>query len=137
MIKPRDVKPAGTGRYDDMDQRIEYSPGWLHDVQFASASGGTITYSNRPGDTLRFLFDGTSIRYVYTTTFNRGTVEVVIDQKVRARLNLYSPETRWQQASVFQGLNPGPHTIELRVTDKKDPQSAGYFVDLDRLDVNP
>jgi hypothetical protein len=137
LVKPRDTAPAPPGSYDDLDQRIEYSHGWLHDRQFPAASGGTITYSDRAEDALRFLFIGTSIRYVYTTTFNRGIAEVSIDKKIRARLNLYSEETRWQQQRLFSGLDSGPHTIELRVTNRKDPKSSGYFVDLDRFEVNP
>ncbi len=137
IVKLRDTTPTPKGGYDDPDPRIDYSHGWLHDQQFAAASGGTITYSDRPGETLRFFFAGTSIRYVYTTTFNRGIVEVAIDRKVRAHVNLYSQETRWQQQTLFGGLSPGPHTIELRVTNRKDPKSSGYYVDLDRFDVNP
>ena len=137
ITKPRDATPAPTGSYDDFDQRIEYSVGWVHDPQFKAASGGTITYTDRPGDALRFFFNGTSIRYVHTTAFNRGIAEVAIDQKVRAHVNLYSKEIRWQQHTLFQGLEPGPHTIEVRVTHRKDPRSSGYYVDLDGFDVNP
>jgi hypothetical protein len=137
VVIPRKIDPAPPGSYDDFDPRIEYSRGWLHDDQFKSASGGTVTYTDRPTMVARFVFKGSGIRYVYTTTFNRGIVEIAIDQKVRARVNLYSPQTQWQQQTSFTGLGPGPHTIELRVTDKKDPLSSGYFVDVDRFDVQP
>jgi len=137
ITKPRDTTPAPTGSYDDFDQRIEYSTGWVHDPQFKSASGGTITYTDRPGDSFRFFFNGTSIRYVYTTALNRGIAEVLIDQKIRAHVNLYSKEIKWQQHTLFPGLESGPHTIEVRVTHRKDPRSSGYYVDLDRFDVNP
>ncbi|HWZ33909.1 MAG TPA: hypothetical protein VNX18_21365 [Bryobacteraceae bacterium] len=133
----RDVSPAPPGSYDDMDQRIEYTGAWLHDRQFAEASSGSITYSNQPGDTLRFPFQGTSIAYVYTRTFNRGYVEVRIDGKPRGDIDLFSKQTRWQQQTVFGGLDSGPHTIELRVSSRKYPSSSDRFVDLDRFVVAP
>jgi hypothetical protein len=136
-VRPRDIPPLPPNSYDDLDTRIEYAGSWMHDRQFQQASGGSITYSNQRGDVLRLFFEGTSITYVYTKTFNRGIVEVVIDRKFRGRINLYSKETQWQQQTTFSGLEPGPHTLELKVGSRKDPQSRDYYVDLDRFVIQP
>jgi hypothetical protein len=133
--KARDTTPAPPGSYDDKNERIEYLGSWLHDPQFAQTWAGTISYSPLPGDSLRFFFNGKAIAYVYTKAPNRGTAEVLIDRKMRARIDQYSAEIEWQAQTVFGGLEPGPHTIEIRVTKRKAPKSAGYFVDLDRFIV--
>lgn len=133
IVKPRDTTPLPPGRYDDMDQRIEYVGSWLHDRQFAGTAGQSITYSKQPGDVLRFYFNGSSITYVYTKALNRGVAEVVIDGKTRARVDLYSQAIEWQQRSVFGGFAAGPHTLEIRVTKRKNPKSADFFVDLDEF----
>jgi hypothetical protein len=132
---PPNTIAATAGGYDDLDPKIEYTGVWLHDRQFAEPSSGSITYSTHAGDSARLFFDGRAIIYVYTKAFNRGTAEVVIDRHVKARIDEYSPITQWMQQAAFSGLKPGPHTIEIRVTEQKNPKSAGYFVDVDRLIV--
>jgi hypothetical protein len=137
LPKLRSTLPAPPGTYDDLDDRIEFTGSWLHDSQFRAASGGSITYSDVAGDTIRFFFTGSAITYVYTMALNRGTAEVAIDGKPRGRINQYSAEIQWQGHTDFQNLIPGPHTIEIRVLKRKDRQSSGYFVDLDRFVVSP
>jgi hypothetical protein len=129
--KSRDNVPAPPGEYDDLDLRIEYTGTWLHDRQFPQTSRGSITYSNVPGDAVRFLFNGTGITYIYTRAFNRGIARVAIDGRGRAFINLYSHEIQWQARSVFSGLDEGTHTIEIRVTQEKSQDSSDHYVDLD------
>jgi hypothetical protein len=131
LKKLEDVVPAGAGSYDDRDPHVEYTGAWLHDRQFKQASSGTITYSNRPGDSFKLFFSGTSIEYVYTKALNRGTAEVWIDRQRRGEIDQYSESIEWQQRTVFSGLAPGPHTIEVRVLKERNPGSSDYYVDLD------
>jgi len=131
LAVPADTKPFGPGAYDDLIDGIEHSGGWIFDRQFAQAAHGTLTYSDTPGDFLRFQFSGSAITYIYTPTFNRGIAQVSIDGAERARVNQYSPRTLWQKSSEIRGLTAGVHTFELRVTGEKDPRSSGRFVDFD------
>lgn len=135
MERLRDVAPAGAGSYDDRDWRIEYTGAWLHDRQFKRASSGSITYSKIPGDSFHFYFSGTGIEYVYTKAPNRGIAEVWIDRKKRAEIDEYSEKIEWQQRSDFSDLAPGPHTIEVRVTGRRNARSADVYVDLDEFVV--
>lgn len=132
---PVQTTPAGPGAYDDSDPQIDYRGAWIEDLQFSAAANGSISYSGLPGDTLRFWFDGSAITYVYTKALNRGIAEVSIDERPVAAVNLYSPETQWQAQSVFDDLGEGPHWIEIRVSEQKDPGSSGRFVDLDKFVV--
>jgi hypothetical protein len=135
IVKPRDTIAVPPGIYDDMETRIDYAGAWLHDRQFSGTAGQSITYSKQPGDALHFYFYGTAIEYVYTKAFNRGVAEVRIDGEVRAQIDLYSKETLYQQRSAFRGLGAGAHSIEVRVTNRKNPESSDYFVDLDEFIV--
>jgi len=134
---PIDRTPAAPGTYDNVDPRIEYDGAWLDDRQFSQAADGSLTYSNVPGNKLRFAFRGSGITYVYTEALNRGIAAVSIDGVERARINLYSRQTKWQDETAFGGLDPGPHMIEVRILGRKDPRSSDYYVDLDRFVVNP
>ena len=129
--------PVAPGRYDDQDQRVEYKGKWWPDHQFPLSSGQSITYSDKPGDTFRFAFNGSAITYVFTEALNRGIAEVRIDDGQAVRINQYSRATQWQTKQRFGGLSSGNHTVEVKVSGEKDPASGGLFVDLDAFDVEP
>ncbi len=126
---------AGDGIYEDSDPKIEFSGAWSRG-RFSGASNGSLIFSEQPGGKLRLVFNGGAIAYVYTKAANRGIAEVVIDGRAGPAINLYSRSTQWQAETVFRGLGPGPHTIEVRVLGQKAPQSSGYYVDLDRFVVS-
>jgi hypothetical protein len=124
-------EPAPPGAYDDWARWMLYRGAWMRDRQFSQASTGTLTYSDTPGDWIRFWFTGRRIVYVYTKALNRGIAQVLIDGEERARLDLYSPDTQWQARSEFGNLAPGRHVIEILVLDSANPKSSDRYVDLD------
>jgi len=126
-----DREPAPPGAYDDWARWMLYRGAWMRDRQFSQASAGTLTYSDTPGDWIRFWFAGRRIVYVYTKALNRGIAQVLIDGEERARLDLYSPDTQWQARSEFGNLPPGRHVIEIRVLESANPKSSDRYVDLD------
>jgi hypothetical protein len=128
---PLPLEPVPAGEYDDFDFRIEYKGSWHHDRQFAQPFRGSVTYSDIPGDTLRFLFTGSGITYVYTRAFNRGIAEVLIDGQKRESVDLYSREVEWQARREFNDLGNGLHTIEIRIAGARNPRSSERYVDLD------
>jgi hypothetical protein len=131
-----DTSPFAPGRrYDDTEERIQYTGSWLHDLQFPESSGQSITYSEKPGNQFRIDFTGSAITYIFTEALNRGIAEVRIDNRPPVRINQYSRQTLWQSARRFDGLDPGSHSVEVRVSGEKDPRSSGVFVDLDAFEV--
>ena len=58
-----------------------------------------------------------------------------IDDRLKGRLDLYSPGTEWESRSTYDSLGPGTHTIRIRVTGQREPQASDCFVDLDALIV--
>jgi hypothetical protein len=134
---PPDTAPIPPGRYDDLDAHIEYAGPWHLDLQFPESSDASLTYSDTPGASFSVTFNGRGITYVYTQAFNRGIAEVTIDGGPKVRFNQYSIDTHWQATHQFDGLKPGVHTMEVRVSGEKDPRSNGLFVDLDAFVVEP
>jgi hypothetical protein len=126
---------AQPGTYDDADSRICLRAPWVHDPQFQDAFRHTLTYSDLPGASLSLTFNGSAITYVYTRAMNRGIAEVWVDAQLKGRLDLFAPDTAWKSRQRYQGLGPGAHVIEIRVTGERNPRSAGCYVDLDALIV--
>jgi hypothetical protein len=132
----RDNRPLGPGAYEDSDERIEYSQGWIHDRQFAEATGRSVTYSDVGGEWLKFRFQGTKVTYFFTRALNRGIAEIRIDGSVKALVDAYLGQTKWQASREFEVSGEGIHTFEVLVTGRKDSRSEGAFVDLDRIEVH-
>jgi hypothetical protein len=125
----------GSVPYDDTDSQLEFSGHWTRDTQFHSASGGTLTYSNTPGDKFRFSFQGSRATLIYTKAFNRGIANVLMDGKPAAPLDMYAPDIEYQTRSVFEGLRPGRHVIEVLVTGAKNQRATDHAVDVDAIEV--
>jgi hypothetical protein len=120
------------GWIDNTSPLLTYSGRWQSGV-FRGAYGETLSYSAASGASVRFDFEGTTLEYLYTKTFNRGFALVTIDGIERGVIDLYDPGIVWQASTVFDGLNPGRHTAEIRVVGRRNPASTGYFVDIDAL----
>lgn len=127
------VTPPGT--YDDTDPRIGLRAPWMRDAQFLETYRHTLTYTNVPGASISLGFAGSSITYVYTRGHNRGIAEVLIDDKLRDRLDMYSRDTEWQSRVIYDSLGPGTHVIRIRVSGQRQPQASDGFVDLDAFIV--
>ena len=123
--------PAPPGAYDDADARIRLREPWTRDPQFQDAYQHTLTYSNIPGASVSMAFQGAGITYVYTRAYNRGIAEVWIDGQLKDHVDLYARNTAWGSRQRYEGLGPGKHLIEIRVTGQRNPQATGCFVDLD------
>lgn len=130
--QPPAVLPAG--EYDDWDARLRYRGLWSR-LRFDQASQGTITASDAAGAELSLRFEGSEVIYVYTKAFNRGLAEVLLDGASQGTLDLYAPAIEWRTATPFRATGPGPHTLQIRVTGRKNPGATGVFVDVDALIV--
>jgi 4-amino-4-deoxy-L-arabinose transferase-like glycosyltransferase len=130
---PRTAAPPGT--YDDPDPRICLHAAWTRDTQFPDAAQHTLTYSNIPGASASFTFRGDAITYVQTRAANRGIAEIYVDGRLKDRADLYSLNTVWRNRARYDGLGPGAHVLQIRVTGQRNPRASDCFVDLDTLIV--
>lgn len=119
---------------DDASWDIAYLGYWLRG-EYEQASNATLTYTNDPAAVARFSFDGTELRYWYTKAFNRGLAEVFVDGVPKGIVDLYSSTVEWQSSSVFGGLPPGRHTVEIRATGRHRAASTDSYIDIDALEA--
>ena len=94
-----------------------------------------MTYTNDPTAVARFSFEGTEVRYWYTKAFNRGLAAIIIDGISKGTVDLYSPTIEWQTSSLFGGLSPGRHVVEVHATGRHDSASTDAYIDIDALEA--
>jgi len=130
-----ELEPRLPGEYDDLDWSIGFEGAWTRDVQFLQSFAGSLTYSDRSGDSFTFPFEGRTVTWVYTAARNRGKASVMLDNREQGPVDLYSRETRWQQKFRFSAASAGRHDLCVRVLSDKSPMSEGTAVDVDALIV--
>lgn len=93
-----------------------------------------------PGNELSFSFKGKAIGVCITSGPDAGIVEYEIDGRVRGKKSLH---TRWSQSLhlpwyviLEDELEPGPHTLRLRISNEKDDRSRGHAVRIHHFLVN-
>jgi hypothetical protein len=101
--------------------------------------------SNKPGATVSFDFEGTSVVWQYNKFHNCGKAEVKIDGKPEAVVDLYDVTKTegfeslfayaWDKPNLFlsarwekTGLAPGKHKLEITVLPEKNEKSTGHWV---------
>jgi GH25 family lysozyme M1 (1,4-beta-N-acetylmuramidase) len=84
-------------------------------VSKTSAYGGSYTVEHRAGATASFGFSGTSITWYTATGPAQGKAAVRIDGSSRGTFDQYASHAGFRVARTFDGLDPGAHTITVRV----------------------
>jgi hypothetical protein len=125
---------APPGEYDDLDARILYTGLWARGL-FGDAAHGTLTYSRSPGARLGFPFTGAEVLYVYAKAFNGGIAEIVLDGASQGSLNQYSPRVEWKSTFPIRAKGAGAHTLEIRVTGRKDTAATDSSINVEGLIV--
>jgi hypothetical protein len=126
-------------RYEEYDPSIAYAtpPGtfWTKDNQARVWSEGTTATSNVPGATATFSFTGTSVSWIGCEKGSAGGVaDVSIDGVFQQTVKLTRTyPIEGYQMTVFRkdGLAPGPHTLQVKVTN-----TDGSYVVVDAFDVH-
>jgi O-glycosyl hydrolase len=130
------VTGSGLGQFD-------YSGSWQHCS--GSACGdpqdlydGTTSWDGQAGDSVTFRFSGVQARLYGVDDSNEGIGDVSVDGGASTEIDFYS-HTRVGDALVWSSpvLAPGTHTITLRVSGDRNPQSSGQLIALDRAEVRP
>lgn len=125
---------VSAGTYQDSSGSLSYIGNWTN-FSGAGPSGGSVRYSNQTQASVSLTFQGNRVDYCYTRASNRGKASVAIDGEQGSTLDLYSPNTSWNNCTVFSGLGGGIHTIHVAVTGDKHNSSQGTYIDIDRFRV--
>ena len=105
--------------------------GW-NTVADAKASGGSYQRSTVAGDTARFSFTGTGVRFVSITATGGGIATIKLDGAEVAQVDMYSSTVAFKRI-LFErtGLADSAHTLEIGVTgtESSSANSARVYVD--------
>ena len=110
---------------DDDNQLISYGIGWISYLGNGPYDG-SIHYSEMVGSQAEVTFSGTSVGLFYTSSSNRGVLQIQIDGVTVAYLNQYAVETQYQQYWTATGLRDGTHKITFI-------HASGTIVDIDGI----
>jgi hypothetical protein len=123
--------PPESGTWDDADIRVVREGAWYRDFSCPEAWRRTLTRSSQAGDELRFRFRGGKVTAVYARSPSSGIAEVLVDGERRGEVDQYSAAQEFGVRYEIDGLDPGVHTLVLRVTGRRNAESSGTAVNLD------
>jgi hypothetical protein len=122
-------------RTEENDPSISYQGTWTTIID-QGASGGSRNYADHPAS-FTFSFTGSSIKWINTKALNRGISEVWIDGNLMTTVDLYDPNVLNQVVLYSNSsLSSGPHTIQIKSTNTKNPASSGVLTSNDAFDVD-
>ena len=121
---------TGTGEH-----QFNYTGTWNRSSDSACYEGDNY-WSNEAGAQLSFQFNGTSLKYYSTKNRNIGIAAFSIDNGEEQEIDLYQA-SKEDQALAYQaaGLQPGQHTLKVRVTGKKNSAATDCVVVADKIEV--
>lgn len=119
----------------DGEHQFHYTGTW-HTSNDSACYEGDNYWSNDIGAALSFRFNGTSLKYYSTRNRNIGIAAFSIDNGQEQEIDLYQA-SKEDQALVYQveGLEPGQHTLRVRVTGKKNSAATDWVIVADKIEV--
>ena len=130
------------GRFEETDTTVTLSPGdWRPADSKFGWSGGSAVRSTVPGATVQFTFSGRWVTWIGERNGDSGIAEVSVDGGPARRVDLFiRPQEARTPIITLHDLSPGQHTLTIRFTGDRNPQStstAAPVVVIDAFDVEP
>jgi hypothetical protein len=132
---------------DTPGKGVEYGgSGWKHSQGWDRASGKSVSWTDKAGDTAEISFFGDGFTWVGKVCPSCGMADVYIDDQLQTRVDTYAPDSHLFKADNQGGWQvpvfakswpePGRHTIRVVVTNLKNMLSQGHMIYLDSLQVS-
>ena len=138
--QPLDENHYGSGRFVD-PKHARFESGWkLHVPPWEDLPGNCrsrfaearLLCADTPGAELTLEFSGKAVGAYVLAGPDAGTVEAAVDGGAFRQVDLFHRFSRglhYPRTVMFDAdLKPGPHTLRLRITDKKNSQSSGHAI---------
>ncbi len=133
------VTAQRAGKIDNADERIKYVGQWGNWTQDKGVNYmDSIHYLNDPtgNETVTLEFEGTGIKIITCTNYDRGKFEVFIDGESQQVCDTYSESTvRQKEIFVKDDLELGKHTLLIKVLNQKEAASEGTKIELDAFEI--
>ena len=121
-------------KVDDRDGAISYSSGW-ETWEGNPSYRSTEHYSEKSGATATFTFSGTNARLHGCRRNDLGIAEIAVDGEVKATVDLYQPSREYTKLYETSELPVGKHTLQIKVTGRKNSDSKSHYVIVDAFDL--
>ena len=147
MPPPMDPLCYEEGRFLDFSA-VKIEGGWSVSVPDLSASAVTVRpqaravnlHAEKPGAKCSFRFEGTAAGLYVTAGPDAGMLDVSVDGAPPRRVDLwdaYSPRLHYPKTvMIAEGLERGPHTVEMVLSAERNPASSGTACRIFRVCVN-
>ena len=108
-----------------------------NEMSFSGAwnDNGTFKFTRETGATVETAFSGTAVRLIGQRFDDAGRAEVRLDGAVVDTIDLYGPGRGLPFDWRRDGLAPGRHTLQLRVSGEHATESKDHYVNVVGLDV--
>ncbi len=138
---------AGEGIYLAGDARLVYEGTWTAQTisaeQIDSDADMEYRSTSQSGGRLSFTFNGQRVKVNYNTGPDQGIWAVEMDGQPLLdddtgqplTIDAYHPTIRYGASSTFQALAPGEHTLSLRNTSERNPESSGTAMNISQIEV--
>jgi hypothetical protein len=94
--------------------------------------------SNRAFDWARLRFHGTAVRLIGTQGKHQGIAAVYIDGEQRGFIDQFNASRKTSvEAFAIDDLPRKAHTITIKSTNSRNPESSGYRIEIDAFEVLP
>ena len=126
---------AGLSWVEQTEPKLVYRGGWFPNGSGVH-SGGSATLAMDRGSRVVARFTGTGIQWVGYRDQWAGIARIFVDGQFVKRVNTYAAGAKAQKTLYsIQGLAPGNHTLEIRVTGRKSRASGGSWIWVDGFKV--
>ena len=129
--------PASEGTYEEDALVFRYEGSWVSHED-ASYSSGKAIIAHAVGDFVSFQFTGSSLTYYRKIANDRGIAQICVDgteQEDCTDIDNYSETMAWIQPFSLP-VPYGEHEVTIRYSGRKNPNSLGYLISLDKLTLS-
>lgn len=101
-------------------------------------STNSVTCLDKAGDKATLDFVGTGVTLLGTESPDQGIGLVFIDGKLKGSFDQFSERRSFMKKSYrVKGLQHGPYTVAVEVSDRKNESSEGHRIEIDAFDILP
>ncbi|WP_419995586.1 family 43 glycosylhydrolase [Streptomyces boninensis] len=134
----------GTKAINDTDEgtgdlQVSYTGNWNSGSQCGvQCFQGNDHWSQEKDATATFHFTGTRLALLSVKDTGNGIAAISVDGGEEKRVDYYGkPRVGEQPQWISPKLDPGKHTVKVRVTGEKNADAGAAYVSIDRAEVTP
>ena len=127
MVNAPSGAPLAPGTYDDTNAEWVYTGNWTA-LTTTGPYNDTLHFSTTINDSASLSFQGNQFKLTYTGYFNRGNLDVYVDNLKVGTINQYRPTLTWQLTWISPIFTDGTHTLKF-------VHASGPYAGIDAIQI--